>query len=324
MNIRKNIDYSAMFAALDAALSAELPQMKLCCELGRIVCSRPEKGAAVAAAEHLHSRFPDASGFSPRNLRRMREFYRMYEDTPELLTLAMEISWTQNVVILEADMEPDERRWYLRAAGRFGWSKVELQRKIDSDAHLEIQLDESEVPCYTECDSNELECTEHDQDTFSLPRQYLQKPDGRVYHEGSGEESRSGAEHSNRVGGYQHRGDPVYPPARRKLSEHGIDCSGKRARQLLNSDYEKYDLLIGMDRANLRSMYRICGGDFADKMHLLMDFTNRPGEVADPWYTDDFDTTWRDVEEGCRGLLQKIISKEVRTSGQAGCQGSGN
>ena len=106
-------------------------------------------------------------------------------------------------------------------------------------------------------------------------------------------------------------GNPVYPPARRKLSEHGIDCSGKRARQLLNSDYEKYDLLIGMDRANLRSMYRICGGDFADKMHLLMDFTNRPGEVADPWYTDDFDTTWRDVEEGCRGLLQKIIKKAV-------------
>ena len=308
MNIRKNIDYSTMFAALEAALSAELPQMQLCCELGRIVCSRPEKGAAVAAAEYLHSRFPDASGFSPRNLRRMREFYRMYENTPELLALAMEISWTQNVVILEADMEPEERRWYLRAAGRFGWSKVELQRKIDSDAHLEIQLDESEVPCYTECDSNELECTEHDQDTFSLPWEYLQKPDGRVYHEGSGEESRSGAEHSNRVAATstEEIGNPVYPPARRKLSEHGIDCSGKRARQLLNSDYEKYDLLIGMDQANLRSMYRICGGDFADKMHLLMDFTNRPGEVADPWYTGDFDTTWRDVEEGCRGLLHHI------------------
>ena len=211
--------------------------------------------------------------------------------------------------------------------GRFGWSKVELQRKIDSDAHLEIQLDELEVPCYTECEESKLEHTEHDQDTFPLPRQHLQKSDGRVHHEGSGEESRLGAEHSNRVGGYQHRGDSairVYPPARRKLSEHGIDCSGKRARQLLNSDYEKYDLLIGMDRANLRSMYRICGGDFADKMHLLMDFTDRPGEVADPWYTDDFDTTWRDVEEGCRGLLQKIISKKVRTSGQAGCQGSGN
>lgn len=110
-------------------------------------------------------------------------------------------------------------------------------------------------------------------------------------------------------------GNPVYPPTRRKLSEHGIDCSGKRARQLLNSDYEKYDLLIGMDQANLRSMYRICGGDFADKMHLLMDFTNRPGEVADPWYTDDFDTTWRDVEEGCRGLLRHIQLQPISHGG---------
>ena len=106
-------------------------------------------------------------------------------------------------------------------------------------------------------------------------------------------------------------GNPVYPPAQQKLAEHGIDCSGKTARQLQNDDYEKYDLLIGMDRANLRNMYRICGGDFDEKMHLLMDFTDRPGEVADPWYTDDFDTTWRDVEEGCQGLLQKIINKEV-------------
>lgn len=106
-------------------------------------------------------------------------------------------------------------------------------------------------------------------------------------------------------------GNPVYPPARRKLSEHGIDCSGKRARQLLKSDYEKYDLLIGMDHANLRNMQRICGGDPDGKMHLLMDFTNRPGEVADPWYTGDFDTTWRDVEEGCQGLLQKIIHKQA-------------
>ena len=101
-------------------------------------------------------------------------------------------------------------------------------------------------------------------------------------------------------------GNPVYPPARRKLAEHGIDCSGKTARQLRNNDYEEFDLLIGMDRANLRSMYRICGGDFADKMHLLMDFTDRPGDVADPWYTDNFDAAWRDVEEGCRRLLYKL------------------
>ncbi|MBM6897975.1 low molecular weight phosphotyrosine protein phosphatase [Pseudoflavonifractor capillosus] len=101
-------------------------------------------------------------------------------------------------------------------------------------------------------------------------------------------------------------GNPVYPPARRKLAEHGIDCSGKTARQLRNSDYEKYDLLIGMEHANLQNMYRICGGDFSNKMHLLMDFTDHPGEVADPWYTGDFDTTWRDVTDGCHALLHHI------------------
>ena len=98
-------------------------------------------------------------------------------------------------------------------------------------------------------------------------------------------------------------GNPVYPPARRKLAEHGIDCTGKTARQLKNSDYEKFDLLIGMDQANLRNMHRICGGDFANKMHLLMVYTDHPGDVADPWYTDDFETTWQDVLAGCRGLL---------------------
>jgi protein-tyrosine phosphatase len=104
-------------------------------------------------------------------------------------------------------------------------------------------------------------------------------------------------------------GNPVYPPAQRKLAQHGIDCAGKRARQLTNSDYEVYDLLIGMDQANLRNMYRICGGDFARKMHLLLDFTDHPGDVADPWYTGDFDATWRDVEDGCRGLLEYILEK---------------
>ena len=98
-------------------------------------------------------------------------------------------------------------------------------------------------------------------------------------------------------------GNPVYPPARRKLAEHGIDCAGKRARQLISSDYDRFDLLIGMDRANLRNRRRICGGDPGGKMRLLMDYTGHPGDVADPWYTDDFETTWRDVLAGCRGLL---------------------
>ena len=105
-------------------------------------------------------------------------------------------------------------------------------------------------------------------------------------------------------------GNPVYPPARRKLAEHGIDCTGKTARQLTNADYDQFDLLIGMDRANLRNMHRICGGDSAGKLHLLMDYTDHPGDVADPWYTDDFETTWRDVLEGCQGLLERLRSRE--------------
>ena len=108
-------------------------------------------------------------------------------------------------------------------------------------------------------------------------------------------------------------GNPVYPPARRKLAEHGISCDGHVARQLTNADYEKYDLLIGMDIANLRNMHRICGGDFADKLHLLMDYTDHPRDVADPWYTDDFEATWQDVLEGCQGLLANLMSAEKQT-----------
>ena len=100
-------------------------------------------------------------------------------------------------------------------------------------------------------------------------------------------------------------GNSVYPPARRKLAEHGIDCSGKTSRQLTRSDYARYDLLIGMDRANIRNMTRICGGDPEGKIRRLLDYTDRPGDVADPWYTGDFDATWRDVLEGCRKLLEE-------------------
>ncbi len=101
-------------------------------------------------------------------------------------------------------------------------------------------------------------------------------------------------------------GNPVYPPARRMLAAHGISCAGKTARQMTKQDYTYYDLLIGMDHANLRNMRRICGGDPDGKLHLLLDYTNRPGEVADPWYTDDFQSTWEDVTEGCQGLLKAL------------------
>ena len=104
MNVKKPTDYTTMFAALDALMAAGLPQMELYCGIGRVVNGRTEKGAAVAAAAYLNDAYPNASGFSPRNLRRMREFYRTYESTPELLTQAMTIGWTQNVVILEANL----------------------------------------------------------------------------------------------------------------------------------------------------------------------------------------------------------------------------
>ena len=99
-------------------------------------------------------------------------------------------------------------------------------------------------------------------------------------------------------------GNEVYFPAREKLREHGISCQGKTARQMTRQDYRDYDLLVGMDRRNLENMRRISEGDPEGKIHLLMEFAGKNREVADPWYTGDFDATWRDVLEGCQGLLQ--------------------
>lgn len=101
-------------------------------------------------------------------------------------------------------------------------------------------------------------------------------------------------------------GNEVYPPAKRKLAEHGISCKGKTARQMTRSDYQRFDLLIGMDDWNIRNMTRIAGGDPEGKIHKLLDYTVRKGDVADPWYTGDFDATWRDVTEGCRELLKSL------------------
>lgn len=101
-------------------------------------------------------------------------------------------------------------------------------------------------------------------------------------------------------------GNPVYPPVRRKLAEHGIGCQGHAAKQMKKADYSHYDLLIGMDQANLRNMRRLFPEDTQHKLHLLLDYTNRPGQVADPWYTGDFDATWQDVLEGCQGLLEQV------------------
>lgn len=101
-------------------------------------------------------------------------------------------------------------------------------------------------------------------------------------------------------------GNPVYPPARRKLAEHGISCDGKTARQITRSDYEHYDYIVAMDVNNLRNLQRVIGEDKQHKISLLLDYTDHPRDVADPWYTGNFDATWQDVNDGCRGLLEKL------------------
>ena len=148
VNVRKSINYSAMFAELDTLVGEKLPQMEMYYEIGRLVSERQEKGAAVAAAEYLQSAFLEASGFSPRSLRRMREFYRTYASDPEIMNEAMSLGWTQNIVILESDLTMQERSWYIRAALRFSWSKSVLVQQIATAAHLSLDL--AEEVCYTE------------------------------------------------------------------------------------------------------------------------------------------------------------------------------
>lgn len=102
-------------------------------------------------------------------------------------------------------------------------------------------------------------------------------------------------------------GNPVYPPAVRELSRHGISCEGKRAVHLCREDYAKYDLIIGMDHNNLRNMRRILGDDPEGKISLLLDFTGSPQDIADPWYTGDFERTWDDILRGCTALLDELL-----------------
>lgn len=101
-------------------------------------------------------------------------------------------------------------------------------------------------------------------------------------------------------------GNAVYPPAQRKLAEHGISCDGKTSRQITMDDYRHYDYIIAMDQNNLRNLRKMLGEDVDDKISLLMDYTSRPADVADPWYTGDFDATWNDVVEGCKGFITSL------------------
>ncbi len=104
-------------------------------------------------------------------------------------------------------------------------------------------------------------------------------------------------------------GNPVHPGTQRRLAREGISTRGKTAVQLTRRDYQRYDYLIGMEQRNLSGMLRILGSDPAGKVHRLLDFTDRPRDIADPWYTGDFDRTYDDVVEGCRGLLEHLLEE---------------
>ena len=165
-----------MFAALESAMEADLPQMELYCEVGKIVCTRSEKGAAVTAAEFLKEQHPDMTGFSPRNVRRMRNFWQLYSSMPELLGEALRLNWTQNVVIMEAELTAEERRWYIRQAVAQNLSKSELLRMITDSAYLESVLDEKVDVWYNESNDEISERTQYEEDPVYLPWQYPKKP----------------------------------------------------------------------------------------------------------------------------------------------------
>ena len=196
-----------MFATLESVMKADLPQMELYCEIGKAVCAHSEKGAAVAAAEFIKEQYPDMTGFSPRNVRRMRDFWQLYSGTPELLGEALHLNWTQNVVIMEAELPAEERRWYIRQATARNLSKAELLRMIEDFAHLESVLDEKVDAWYNEDNDENSERTQYEEDPVYLSWQYLPQPHGRVRDEGLGKKGGTGIAISYRISGYQSGGD---------------------------------------------------------------------------------------------------------------------
>jgi len=143
MNIRKPADYTALYAALDWILAKAdgLTQMELSRLIGQAIATRSEKGAAVAASEYIQQNHPELSGFSPRTLRRMRDFYRAYENDQKLMAKAMQLNWSCNIVILEACESQDDRRRHIHAALRHGWSKSQLTTAIAEGLCNETSLE---------------------------------------------------------------------------------------------------------------------------------------------------------------------------------------
>ena len=136
MNVRKPVDYSTMYRELAAILAKNLPQMDEIHVIGKAISQRPEKGAAVAAAEFLQVNFPDRTGFSPRNVRRMRDFYRTYENDQTLLRLAMKIGWTLNVVIMEAELTSVQRISCLQRAAAERLNETRFRTVLSKNGFL--------------------------------------------------------------------------------------------------------------------------------------------------------------------------------------------
>ena len=166
MNIRKPVDYSTMYRELAAILAQNLPQMDEIHVIGKAISQRPEKGAAVAAAEFLQANFPDRTGFSPRNVRRMRDFYKTYENDQTLLRLAMKIGWTLNVVIMEAELTREQQISCLQRAASEKLSKKKLLEVILNGVFAEEPVDEPDEICYNITNTSEGEV---DQAQFESP-----------------------------------------------------------------------------------------------------------------------------------------------------------
>ena len=178
MNVRKPVDYSTMYRELTAIIAQNLPQMEEIYAIGKGISQRPEKGAAVAAAKFLQANFPDRTGFSPRNVRRMRDFYKVYENDEPLLRLAMKIGWTLNVVIMEAELTRAQRISCLQRAGIENLSKKKLLEIILNDAFEEEAIDERGEICYNITNSSERNAEQ----AVPPPKQYEKRTCGDMCH----------------------------------------------------------------------------------------------------------------------------------------------
>ena len=181
MNVRKPVDYGTMYRELTAIISENLPQMREIYAIGKAISQRPEKGAAVAAAEFLQANFPDRTGFSPRNVRQIRDFYRTYENDQTLLRLAMKIGWTLNVVIMEAELTREQQISWLQRAEVKKLSKKKLLESILNGAFAEEAIDERGEMCYNITNSSERNA-EH---AVPPPKQHKKRTCHSIYHRSS-------------------------------------------------------------------------------------------------------------------------------------------